>query len=280
MDEATNDVVLSLQLEDLDRLIGKSQWRDQENITDTDGRVALISYRDELATRLTLLREHHIETRLARVDLQDDFAEFHADDPRSIERQQLERRFPTQNGFAPFPAPAVDEESLFGVQKTCVACSEEVPYVSSVYAPCGHDYCKDCAKKIFVNATRDEALFPPRCCRQQIPLAAVDVFLTPEFVAHFEAKSVEFQTADRTYCAWPTCSAFIPPSSITGETAVCLECGYWVCIHCKGRTHQGQDCPQDPALQRLKEMAREEGWQQCYQCSRIVELTSGCNHMM
>lgn len=280
MDEATNDVVLSLQLEDLDRLIGKSapQGNDIDNIQ--DGRMALISYRDELAARLELLRDRILGSRIAQVVLQDEHAGFNGNDPQQPERENEEALLPSQNGLAPPASLAADEESLFGVQKTCVSCGEAVPYVSSVYTPCGHDYCKDCAKQIFVNATRDEALFPPRCCRQHIPLAAVDVFLTPEFVAHFEEKSVEFQTANRIYCAWPTCSAFISPSSIKGETAVCAECGFWVCIHCKGPTHQGRDCPQDPALNLLMETAREEGWQRCHNCRRFVELSLGCNHMM
>lgn len=194
-------------------------------------------------------------------------------------------RYRVRSGPVLFPprsstvAPAPDKESLFGVAKTCVSCNEEVSYTSAVYAPCGHDFCKDCAKTIFVNAVREEALFPPRCCRQPIPIAAVDVFLTQEFINHFEEKSVEFTTTDRTYCAWPTCSTFIPPSSINGDVAVCPKCGYWVCTMCKGPTHQNRDCPQDKALNNLIQTADKAGWRRCYQCHRYVELTLGCNHI-
>lgn len=345
MDDATSDVVLSLQLDDLNRLLDATpQAKDQRDVP--DGRLALVTYRDELAMRLGFIRDRQMGRSMARAVLQDDTAlrearaqengairdrlaasrlgrvrdithpaplidltdgsddaamtEFarvnavtlHPDliepDPRPTRPIRHPRRHHPRSGASLFPPrsslvsttePAQDKESLFGVRKTCVACSDEVTYTSAVYAPCGHDYCKDCAKTVFVNAIRDEALFPPRCCRQPIPIAAVDVFLTPEFIKHFEEKSVEFTTPDRVYCAWPTCSAFIPPSSINGEIAVCSKCQYWVCTMCKGPTHQGRDCPQDGALNNLIETAREAGWQRCYQCRRFVELSLGCNHM-
>ncbi|MCJ1463003.1 hypothetical protein MMC07_001607 [Pseudocyphellaria aurata] len=315
MDDLTNEIVLSLQLDDLNRLLdAATPVQDQRDVTDSQ--LALVAYRDELALRLDFLRDRRMGRSIARAVLQDDTAlrEARAQENGAI-RDRLTashlggvRHIPHPpplidltdgsddvaiNGFSRFNAapqnpgpieigptttrplrhqphlrsgaslapprsrsvsvaqPVRSRESLFGVWKTCVACNEEVSYTCAVYSPCGHDYCKDCAKQIFVNATRDEALFPPRCCRKTIPLAAVDVFLTHEFIEHFRAKSVEFTTPNRTYCSWPTCSTFIPPSSINGETAVCPKCGYWVCTMCKGATHQGRDCPEDGALKNL-----------------------------
>lgn len=171
------------------------------------------------------------------------------------------------------------EDPILGVKKTCACCNESVDYVAAVYAPCGHDYCSECAKRLFTTSTKDESLFPPRCCRQPIPLAAVDVFMTPEVIRHFEERTIEYSTVNKTYCAWPTCSAFIPPNSISGETAVCPECSFWVCTICKKATHQGRDCPQDTALIELMATAKQEGWQRCYNCKRFVELKHGCNHI-
>lgn len=343
MDDASNEVVLSLQLDDLNRLLdANTQVKEQKDIPDS--LLALVTYRDELATRLGLIRDRRMGRSMARAVLQDDTAlrEARVQENGAI-RDRLAASHLARVGDVPHPAPLIDltddsddvaitgfamlnsvaqtpdvveidpiparpirhhrhnlrsgaslcpprsslvpsaepanRESLFGVGKTCVACNAEVSYTSAVYAPCGHDYCKDCAKQIFVNAARDESLFPPRCCRQPIPLAAVDVFLDPAFITHFEEKSVEYMTPDRLYCSWPTCSAFIPPSSINGETAVCPKCGYWVCTLCKGPTHQGRDCPEDGALNDLIETAHGAGWQRCYQCNRFVELSLGCNHI-
>ncbi|MCJ1377380.1 hypothetical protein MMC17_000475 [Xylographa soralifera] len=72
----------------------------------------------------------------------------------------------------------VKNEDVIGVMKTCASCQEPVAYFNAVYGPCSHDYCKDCVKKLFFMATRDESLFPPRCCRKAIPMAAASVFFT------------------------------------------------------------------------------------------------------
>lgn len=338
MDDADADAVLSLQLQDLDRLLETTpDIKDQTNVP--DGRVALITYREELATRLAFIRDRRMGRSIARAVHQDGatLQEARRNENQAIRDRQTASRIgrvqnipyappvidltdgaddvvmtgfaalnsvPQQgraepeagasrprrsqrtaaavsrNAFNSQPAePTPDRETLFGVHKTCVSCNEEVPYFSAVYAPCGHDYCKECAKIIFINSAREETLFPPRCCQQTIPLAAVDVYLTAEFIEHFKEKSVEFQTANRIYCPWPTCSAFIPPSSINGEIAVCEKCGYWVCTLCKGATHQGRDCPEDASLKDLVQTAKGAGWQRCYHCNRFVELSHGCNHI-
>lgn len=171
------------------------------------------------------------------------------------------------------------KELVLGVQKICVSCNESIQYFRAVYAPCGHDYCQDCAKQLFLNSMRDESLFPPRCCRQAIPLAAVDIFLTAEFIKFFEEKAEEFSTPNRLYCAWPACSAFIPPAKINGDIAICPKCQLWVCTICKGHSHRGRDCPEDADLNALRSTASEEGWQRCNRCKRYIELMHGCNHI-
>ena len=177
------------------------------------------------------------------------------------------------------PVQPLHTEAVLDVQKTCESCSEHVSYSAAVSAPCGHDYCQNCAKQLFLNSMRDESLFPPRCCHQPIPLAAIDVFLTAEFINHFEEKAVEFSTSNRLYCAWPTCSTFIPPTKINGDIAICPKCDFWVCALCKGHAHQGRDCPKDAGLDALMSTATKEGWQCCYRCKRFIELDLGCNHI-
>ena len=175
--------------------------------------------------------------------------------------------------------PNWNNDAVIGIRKRCTSCDKPVAYFAAVYAPCGHDYCKDCIKRLFLMAIRDELAFPPRCCRQFIPLAAAEVFFTAEFTQYFKDKAVEITTPNKTYCAWPTCSAFIPSGNINGETAICPDCGLWVCTICKNRTHQGRDCPEDTALNELLDTAKQAGWQRCYRCKRFVELSLGCNHM-
>lgn len=170
------------------------------------------------------------------------------------------------------------EDPILGVKKTCACCNDSVHYFAAVYATCGHDYCSECTKRLFTLSTKDESLFP-RCCRQTIPLAAVKVFLTAEFIQYFHEKSIEYTTVNKTYCAWPTCSAFIPPSKVDGDIAVCPKCSFWVCTTCKGATHQGRDCLKDTALDGVLALAKQAGWQRCYLCKRYVKLKHGCNHI-
>lgn len=165
------------------------------------------------------------------------------------------------------------------ITRHCEACREEKKFFDVARTPCRHEYCRACLEDLFETAMRDESLFPPRCCRQPIPMTTVRIFLKSELVQVFEKKKVEFETPNRTYCCLPTCSAFINAQDISGEVATCLECGTMTCTTCKAAAHGG-DCPNDTALQQVLDTARENGWQRCYSCWRLVELDHGCNHMM
>ena len=160
----------------------------------------------------------------------------------------------------------------------CASCGDYRRAFETFRAPCRHYYCQECLTQLFELSTTDETLFPPRCCRQEIPSTSVRLYLSGELVQRFQKKVIEFQTSDRTYCSRPTCSAFITPDNITGELATCTSCFTNTCTICKGTNHDG-DCPADTATQQMLEAAREQGWQRCYNCRRVVELDVGCNHM-
>ena len=48
---------------------------------------------------------------------------------------------------------------------------------------------------------------------------------------------------------------------------------------CNQKAHRSRECPKDPALKQLNEMAEQKGWVKCFNCSAMVELKEGCNHM-
>ena len=161
----------------------------------------------------------------------------------------------------------------------CTACTSAKPLSDLYQTPCGHFYCQKCIQNLFELSATDETLFPPRCCRQPIPLSSIKMYLSSATVQIFEKKSIEFQTQDRTYCSQQACSSFIPKDHTTGELATCGECGTQTCTVCKANAHNG-DCPQDTETQQILEIARECGWQRCYKCRRVVELEVGCNHIV
>lgn len=173
---------------------------------------------------------------------------------------------------------AARENTSKTIRHECVCCGGHKRAFETFRTPCGHFYCQECLTQLFELSTTDETLFPPRCCREEIPLTSVRLYLSSELVQRFREKAVEFRTSDRTYCSRPTCSAFITPANITSERATCTACFTDTCTICKGNSHDG-DCPADTATQQVLEAAREQGWQRCYNCRRLVELDVGCNHM-
>lgn len=130
----------------------------------------------------------------------------------------------------------------------------------------------------FIACLTDETLFPPRCCRQLIPLDSVRGFISDDLAASFQRRQAELTTTDRTYCSSSTCSTFIPQDLIQGDRASCPDCSAVTCAICKFAEHPG-DCPQDSALQELQTAAQANGWRRCFSCRRFVELVVGCNHM-
>lgn len=181
---------------------------------------------------------------------------------------------------------ATAESSTWAAQRSskptrmhrCIACREESEFANIIRAPCRHEYCRTCVEDLFKASMTDESLFPPRCCQQPITMNIARKFLKSDLVHQYEKKKIEHETPNKTYCSSAKCSAFIEPCHIHNEIARCPDCRSTTCTICKERAHTG-DCPADTALQQLLDTARENGWQRCYSCYRVVELDIGCNHM-
>lgn len=162
--------------------------------------------------------------------------------------------------------------------RQCVSCLERFEFYDVTRAPCSHEYCRECLRKLFSQSLTDESLFPPRCCNQPIPAETNRIFLSSKLVGEYQAKKLELDTPNRTYCHQPSCSTFIPPPFIHNDVGNCVRCNEKTCIICKSASHEG-DCPEDPAVQELLQVATENGWQRCYSCHRLVELRHGCHHI-
>ncbi|KAF8891039.1 hypothetical protein BD779DRAFT_1437947, partial [Infundibulicybe gibba] len=165
----------------------------------------------------------------------------------------------------------------------CVSCGDRPRSVSSLSAPCGHFYCPDCVNNLVVASTRDESLFPLRCCREPIPMNLVQTFLSAKQLTLFLAKSREFGTlaSNRIYCPSPQCSKFLGSSRLIFRTDITCSCGTSVCTQCKQRSHPGDTCTENTAAGevRLGALAKANGWQTCPQCHAVIELQQGCYHM-
>ncbi|EGX95839.1 IBR finger domain protein [Cordyceps militaris CM01] len=179
----------------------------------------------------------------------------------------------SERGTADSSAAAADGPDL-----ACAACHEVQDEKLATRVPCGHAYCPDCLTSLFEGATTDESLFPPRCCRQPIPLDAAKSWLPRGLITEFERKQLEFTTANRTYCSNTKCSLFIPPKDIASDRAHCQSCNEWTCTICKSAQHNDM-CPDDPSKAEFVALKEENAWQQCFGCKNLVGLTSGCNHV-
>lgn len=169
-------------------------------------------------------------------------------------------------------------EELFMKDSRCCVCLEHFRHEDVTSLQCEHSYCHPCLKGLFMRATNDESLFPPRCCRQMIPISLVDAELSDNDRERFENAKIEFSTTERVYCSNSNCAKFIRPSLIQGDRAQCDRCGSITCAMCKRASHVG-DCPLDTALQGTLALAQSQGWQRCFACRTLVELDIGCNHM-
>lgn len=151
----------------------------------------------------------------------------------------------------------------------------------SYAAPCGHVFDLSCLENMFWRATRDESLFPPKCCQQTIPAEHARPFLASQLMATFQQKSVEFSTPDRVYCYKPKCSAFIGPATERASTLRCPDCAASTCGMCKEEAHSGPTCSDREDLNNMaKQMHEKEGWQRCPSCHHLVEKSEGCHHII
>ncbi|OAX38150.1 hypothetical protein K503DRAFT_183938 [Rhizopogon vinicolor AM-OR11-026] len=165
----------------------------------------------------------------------------------------------------------------------CVICQDPI-FKPEVRAPCGHFYDISCITDLFQAAARDESLYPPRCCRQIIPLPRVQPHLTQALLTEFELKGREFGTLKRVYCASPSCSRFLGPL-YEGFFAKIFTCPSPTCItttcgKCRARYEgRGHQCAADAETEQVLSLSRASGWSRCPGCAQMIELDTGCFHM-
>jgi hypothetical protein len=189
-----------------------------------------------------------------------------------------------ESNAGPSMTPAerqADTIKKLSMEFQCVACTDRCPRSTMVNSKCGHRYCADCAKSLFMRSTKDEDLYPPKCCKQPIPLALVAKHMNDVELATFQLASVEFATQHRVYCSNVACGMFIVPDDIDTsiQRALCSKCGTETCSACASGYHYGSDCPDDPSIRETRDLAQSLGWQTCQACNRVVQLRSGCNHI-
>lgn len=169
----------------------------------------------------------------------------------------------------------------------CIICmDDDLPTSKTAKLGCGHRMCHSCLKRQFTLSVSDPKHMPPTCCNaEHIPLQKVERLFDDKFKRLWNKKYQEYTTANRLYCPTRGCGEWIKPSKIRMDLtygrkyARCGRCNTKVCVLCSAKFHTRRECPRDEETNRLVEMAKEKGWQRCYNCRAVVELKEGCNHM-
>ncbi|KAF8865870.1 hypothetical protein BDZ45DRAFT_579817 [Acephala macrosclerotiorum] len=158
----------------------------------------------------------------------------------------------------------------------CVSCMEPGNKKEMAVLPCEHAYCSECITGAFKSAFKSHTPF--KCCGTTIPTTNFTAHLSNAFIQKYDLLLLELSTKKPTYCSSPTCSKFIPPSSIHGPIAICGSCRTRTCVACTKQEHSGV-CKEDKDGKKVEELAKKKGWKQCPKCSQILERTEGCLHM-
>ena len=169
-------------------------------------------------------------------------------------------------------------DRLSSKETECCTCFDRFRPIDTIRTGCGDTYCKGCLKRVFTRASRDLTMFPPRCCREPIPLSVVESSLSLEELDDFKLAEIEFSTVNKTYCANTECGRFIPPDRIRADRAGCPRCNTLTCSMCKN-LHHTDDCSADLGLEATLTLAEQEGWRRCSSCRAMVELNRGCWHI-
>ncbi|PNS15666.1 hypothetical protein CAC42_4118 [Sphaceloma murrayae] len=304
MDRDTQIAILEGQLEDLREIEARSKGKEREGDT-SDKDLTIKAQREDLLRQITVLkdkracRDRELALSLSRrqdvvlpretipvatLPTEDTDEEtltklemLHLDDKTGV---SVPRYDEDEAEIGESSAMAARRSSLkAALTRECQACNEVVQVSDVARLPCHHEYCRECLAKLFTDAMQNEAYYPPRCCRKDVSLDKVRVFLPADLVEAFLAMVPELETKDRTYCHVPTCSTFLSPDSMLDQDhGTCGTCGATTCKLCKEAAHDGI-CPTDANSQALLAMAQDRKWQKCYQCKRFVELQFGCNHI-
>lgn len=166
----------------------------------------------------------------------------------------------------------------------CTSCFDDIPQKDAINVPCRHQYCSPCFSQLVTTAIISEDTFPPKCCLQDIPRRILQSHISPEELAAFDEKALEYAVppGSRYYCGSPACAKWIDTRKarrLSGGLQ-CPHCRFKMCTSCRGAQHsRNQDCPQDFGLGAALEQAERAGWQRCYSCRTMVELSRGCRHI-
>jgi hypothetical protein len=166
----------------------------------------------------------------------------------------------------------------------CTSCFRKVSTSNLLTAPCAHQYCPSCLRRMSSTALKNPDMFPAKCCFQEIPTKALVEVMSPRnrkrYILRWEENNIP--PLERLYCPRATCSRWIPPKSMETRLGhrVCPHCRAKVCSKCGDLFHLGWSCSKDSEVKAMLQLAKDNNWQRCSNCLYLVEKVDGCNHIV
>lgn len=174
----------------------------------------------------------------------------------------------------------------FPTTAECISCSDHLPVDELVKASCHHAYCKGCFGQFIEASLQTLNGFPPKCCKIPIAFVTVADNVSAVVFSRYSARQAEIKNATALYCGIQGCGVRIEEDRINESRATCMACWRDTCTKCRGEVPRnvngkkvGHVCKRDKAREEVLALAKEEGWQTCYQCGNMVALNFGCHHM-
>lgn len=166
----------------------------------------------------------------------------------------------------------------------CTGCFQRVPTTNLFTAPCQHQYCPSCLRRMSSTALNSPGMFPAKCCFQEIPTTALEAVMSPRNIKRYTVRWEEnsIPPLERLYCPRATCGRWIPPKSPGARLGycVCPHCRAKVCYKCGNFFHLARSCSHDSETKATLRLAKENKWQRCSNCLYFVEKVDGCNHII
>ncbi|CAJ2663281.1 unnamed protein product [Trifolium pratense] len=181
-------------------------------------------------------------------------------------------------------------------QSYCAICME-AKHVQEMFKnrKCTHSFCKDCVASYLVVKIQENIAKikcpQPKCKVILEPQHCISI-IPKDMFERWENATIENLVlgSQKFYCPFKDCSAMLVNDGKKVVTASeCPICHRLFCAQCKVSWHAGVNCKEFRSLEvgergaedlMVMELAKNNNWKRCPNCSFYVERNKGCNRIL
>ena len=225
--------------------------------------------------------------------------EFLEVEPKKVELMEVEgiEHKPAYRWVEKKPAARKEFDCIICFDSFKMHCkSKNVDVEDGVALSCAHVYCVNCLR-IWIQNTVESRKIPLMCasegCSMVVCPEEISEYIDASLLLSFHQLVIEKELiANGMYCPIQQCSHLLAvPEPTVGQIvtyASCPSCDTMLCMQCKTLFHEGLTCEAYQALPdyekktedlQLLQLAGQNHWKRCPNCSVMVSRTEGCNHI-